>query len=146
MFTGRTALSLDAKGRIAIPTRFRESLQPSAAASVVLTQHPMDRCLALYPQARWEEIAAQIAGLPDALPSTRGLKRRFIGQAVWMELDSNGRILIPVELRELAGLDKTVMLVGQMSRFEIWSNSEWQRQAEVDYGAVLSESINTLAF
>ena len=85
MFNGRTALSLDAKGRIAIPTRFREKLSVSCAGRLVLTQHPWDRCLALYPEPRWNEIAQQVAGLSDANKQARSLKRRFLGQAVDLE-------------------------------------------------------------
>lgn len=147
MFNGRTALSLDAKGRIAIPTRFREKLSVSCAGRLVLTQHPWDRCLALYPEPRWNEIAQQVAGLSDANKQARSLKRRFLGQAVDLEMDSSGRILVPTELRELIGLDKKAMLVGLVSRFELWAEDAWDaEQARMDEDDTMPDSFTSLAF
>lgn len=147
MFTGLNALNLDTKGRIAIPTRFREKLNASCAGRVVLTQHPMDSCLALYPQSAWDDIAQQVAALSDADRAARMLKRRFLGQAVEMELDGSGRILIPVALRELVGLDKKAMLIGQMHRFEIWAASVWEeQQAAFEDMGEMPESVQSLAF
>lgn len=130
MFSGRTALNVDAKGRVAIPTRYRERLQEACEGRLVLTQHPYDGCLALYPDNKWHKIAEAVAGLPDSIPEVRYLKRRFLGQAVEVEMDSNGRFLIPSELRELIELDKKAMLVGQITRFEIWSEGSWLAEQE----------------
>ena len=147
MFTGRTAHNLDTKGRIAIPTRAREKLVASCAGRVVLTQHPWDNCLALYPEPRWEEIAQTVANLSDADKSVRYLKRRFLGQAVELELDASGRILIPGELRSLVGLDKKAMLVGQVHRFEIWADSVWEaEQSAPEPMDVMPDSVKSLAF
>lgn len=147
MFTGRTALSLDAKGRMAIPARHREKLIVSCGGRVVLTQYPFDPCLALYSEPQWEVIANQVAGLSDAEPAVRKLKRLFLGQAVEMELDSSGRILVPPELRTLINLDRKAMLVGVMRRFEIWEESAWIASNEtLDLSGELPESINALAF
>ncbi|MCC1495263.1 division/cell wall cluster transcriptional repressor MraZ [Alcanivorax sp. 1008] len=147
MFTGRTALSLDAKGRMAIPARHREKLIVSCGGRVVLTQYPFDPCLALYSEPQWEVIANQVAGLSDAEPAVRKLKRLFLGQAVEMELDSSGRILVPPELRGLINLDRKAMLVGVMRRFEIWEESAWIASNEtLDLAGELPDSINALAF
>jgi MraZ protein len=147
MFNGLSALSLDTKGRIAIPTRFREKLMSSCAGRVVLTQHPMDNCLALYPEPKWEEIAEKVANLGDADKRSRYTKRRFLGQAVNMELDGSGRILIPGELRELVGLDRKVMLVGLIHRFEIWADSVWEtEQTTFQDDEGMPDSIKSLAF
>lgn len=147
MFTGRTALSLDAKGRLAIPARHREKLIVSCGGRVVLTQYPFDPCLALYSEPQWEVIANEVAGLSDAEPAVRKLKRLFLGQAVEMELDSSGRILVPPELRALINLDRKAMLVGVMRRFEIWEENAWITSNEtLDLSGELPDSINALAF
>lgn len=147
MFNGLTALSLDTKGRIAIPTRFREKLSASCGGRVVLTQHPMDNCLVLYPEQRWEEIASTVAALSDAERAVRNLKRRFLGQAVDLELDGSGRILIPAELRAQTGLEKKARLVGLVRHFELWADSVWEaEQAALDDPDVMPESVKSLAF
>lgn len=147
MFNGLSALSVDAKGRMAIPTRFREKLQASCEGRVVLTQHPYDNCLALYPEPRWEEISETVATLGDADKVVRNLKRRFLGQSVEMELDASGRILIPTELRSLVGLDKKAMLVGLGHRFEVWADHVWEaEQAALDDTDAMPDSVKSLAF
>jgi MraZ protein len=147
MFTGRTALSLDAKGRMAIPARHREKLMVSCGGRVVLTQYPFDPCLALYAEPEWEDIATRVAALSDSEQAVRQLKRLFLGQAVEMELDSSGRILVPPELRSLINLDRKAMLVGVMRRFEIWEESTWTaRNDTLDLSGELPDSIKTLSF
>ena len=147
MFSGRHALNLDAKGRLAVPTRQREKLNASCGGRVVLTQHPMDNCLVIYPEQEWERIASQVASLSDATPQERGLKRRFLGQAVEMDLDGSGRILVPTELRDLIKLDKKAMLVGIQHRFELWAEETWlEEQAKLDMAGAMPDSIKSLAF
>jgi MraZ protein len=147
MFSGRHALNLDAKGRLAVPSKHREKLNASCGGRVVLTQHPMDNCLVIYPEPQWLTIADQVATLSDADSRVRALKRRFLGQAVEMELDGNGRILVPTELRELVGLDKKAMLVGILHRFELWAEDAWQaEQAKLDMEDAMPESAGSLAF
>lgn len=147
MFSGRHALNLDAKGRLAVPSKHREKLNASCGGRVVLTQHPMDNCLVIYPEPQWLTIADQVAGLSDADSRVRALKRRFLGQAVEMELDGSGRILVPTELRDLIGLDKKAMLVGILHRFELWAEDAWQaEQAKLDMEDAMPESASSLAF
>lgn len=147
MFSGRHALNLDAKGRLAVPSKHREKLNASCGGRVVLTQHPMDNCLVIYPEPQWLTIADQVAGLSDADSRVRALKRRFLGQAVEMELDGSGRILVPTELRDLIGLDKKAMLVGILHRFELWAEDAWQaEQARLDMEDAMPESASSLAF
>ena len=146
MFNGRHSLNLDAKGRLAVPTRFRDKLKASCGGSVVITQHPYDDCLCLYPEPRWEEVADQVAALSDASQQLRRLKRRFLGQAVDLELDSNGRILVPAELRALISLEKATMLVGQMHRLEIWSETGWQDQMALEMSGDLPDEAQALSF
>lgn len=147
MFNGRNALNLDAKGRLAVPSRHRERLSALCGGRVVLTQHPMDNCLLLYPEPEWERIAEEVANLSDAVASVRALKRRFLGQAVDMELDGAGRVLVPTELREQVGLGKKVMMLGLQRRFEIWADEVWQeQQAQLDEPGALPEAAASLSF
>lgn len=147
MFNGRNALNLDAKGRLTVPTRYRESLNSACGGRVVITQHPYDSCLAMYPFPAWTDIARQVAAQSDASPQVRKLKRRFLGQAVEMEMDGNGRLLLPPELRAVVGLEKHAMLVGLMHRFEIWAEETWNEleQQELDQDA-MPESVQALSF
>ncbi len=128
MFQGAAALSLDAKGRIAIPARHRDALVPDGAP-LVITAHP-HRCLLVYPQAAWEPISRQIVAMPGLDPRTASLKRLLVGFAQTEELDGAGRVLVAPSLRQWAGFEKQLWLVGQGSHFELWSDAGWQQQQE----------------
>ena len=129
MFQGATALNLDAKGRLAVPTRHREELQSGTQGKQVLTAHP-HRCLLLYPEAAWEPIRARIMGFSSFDPQATLWKRLLIGFAEVIELDGAGRLLVSPELRKFASLDKSVMMVGQGSHFEIWGQEAWEKQLD----------------
>jgi MraZ protein len=129
MFRGATSLNLDAKGRLAVPSRHRDALFSESAGRVVLTAHP-HRCLLLYPQPAWEPIQAKLTSLSSFDPKSSGLQRLLVGHAEDLELDSAGRLLVPPVLRDFAGLDKQAMLVGQGSHFELWSMDGWKAQLE----------------
>ncbi|MCL6554743.1 MAG: division/cell wall cluster transcriptional repressor MraZ [Burkholderiales bacterium] len=129
MFRGATALSLDAKGRLAVPARHREALQVQGGGRLVLTAHP-HRCLLLYPQPEWEPIQEKIMALPSLDKQASLLQRLLVGFAEDVEMDGAGRVLISPVLREFAGLEKQVMLVGQGSHFEVWSEASWRAQLE----------------
>ena len=116
MFQGTSLLSLDAKGRMTMPSRHREALAVSCALEVTLTRHP-DGCLLIYPRGRWEKKREALAALPY---SARFLQRIVLGSAVDLTIDKAGRLLIPADLRTLAGLDKEVALVGMGEHFELW--------------------------
>jgi len=109
-------LALDAKGRLGVPTRHREVLQLICQGRLTITKHP-DGCLMLFPRPTWEVFRDKVAGLPM---SAAGWKRVFLGNAMDVEIDSAARVLISPELRESAGLDKEVVLLGMGSHFEIW--------------------------
>lgn len=130
MFRGITAISLDAKGRIAIPTRYRGLLcaeqHEAEISQVVLTIDTDAPCLLLYPVEEWETIERKIAALPSFNQTARRIQRLLIGHATEVELDSHGRLLIPGLLRDYAGLQKEAMLVGQGRKFEIWATDRWQ--------------------
>lgn len=129
MFQGATALNLDAKGRLAVPTRHRDELQSGAGGKQVLTAHP-HRCLLLYPAPAWEPIRARIMSFSSFDPQASLWKRLLVGFAEEIELDGAGRLLISPELRKFASLEKAVMMVGQGSHFEIWSQEAWEKQIE----------------
>lgn len=129
MFRGATSLSLDAKSRLAVPTRHREALQLECAGNLVLTAHP-HRCLLLYPQPAWEPIQAKMMALSSFDKRSSALQRLLVGFAEDITLDSAGRMLVSPVLRDFAGLNKEVMLVGQGSHFELWSMDAWRVQLE----------------
>lgn len=129
MFRGATSLNLDAKGRLAVPSRHRDALFAESAGRVVLTAHP-HRCLLLYPQPAWEPIQAKLTSLSSFDSRSSGLQRLLVGHAEDLELDSAGRLLVPPVLRDFARLDRQAMLVGQGSHFELWSMDGWKEQLE----------------
>ena len=129
MFQGAAALNLDAKGRMAIPARHRDALAAAGDGRLVLTAHP-HRCLLLYPEPAWEPIRAKILAAPSLEAQSAMLRRLLVGFAVDMEMDAAGRLLVPPELRQYAGLEKGVWLVGQGNGFEIWSEAGWKAQQE----------------
>lgn len=132
MFFGETAINLDAKGRMAIPTRYREDLESVCENRLVLTYSAFDSgCLWLYPEPEWERVREQVMALSTFNPSHRSLQRRLVGSATKLEPDGNGRLLLPLTLRQVAGLEKRVVLMGMGARFEIWNETVLgQRRAE----------------
>lgn len=130
MFRGVNALQLDSKGRLAIPTRYRETLMRHCNGQMVVTVD-RDHCLLLYPLPDWEEIERKLMKLPTLNKHARRLQRLLMGHATECELDGAGRILVPPLLREFASLNKSVVLIGQVNKFEIWSEDIWNvRRAE----------------
>ncbi|OGT43326.1 MAG: cell division/cell wall cluster transcriptional repressor MraZ [Gammaproteobacteria bacterium RIFCSPHIGHO2_12_FULL_40_19] len=125
MFRGINGINIDAKGRVAMPTRYRERLLLDSHSSVVLTIDTEERCLLLYPLPEWEEIERKIASLPSFNPAARRIQRLLIGHATDIEMDAQGRILLPSMLREYAGLKKRAVLVGQGKKFELWDEAHW---------------------
>ena len=124
MFRGRSRHSLDSKGRLAIPARFREVLETAGESTLVVTNH--DSCLWTYTQQDWKVIEKKAADLPQFDEAVNTYLRYFISGAVECPLKQN-RITIPPDLREFAGLSKEVVLVGELKRFEIWDKSEWEK-------------------
>lgn len=127
MFRGLTAIQIDAKGRLNVPSRYRTALLDEAAGNtVILTIDTEQPCLLLYPTPRWTEIEQKLEQLPSFQPASRRIQRLLMGHATDVELDNQGRILLPPLLREYARLDKSAMLVGQGKKFEIWNEANWQ--------------------
>jgi transcriptional regulator MraZ len=124
IFRGINNLTLDAKGRMAIPSRYRERLMESCGGRLIVTVD-RDGCLLVYPQHEWEIIEAKLADLPSLDKRSRLLQRLLIGHATEAELDSQGRILLPTMLRDYANLDKKCVLIGQGKKFEVWDEQMW---------------------
>ncbi len=119
MFQGASSLSLDAKGRLSVPTRHRDVLTATAAGQLTITKHP-DGCLMLFPRPEWEKFRERIATLPM---SAQWWKRIFLGNAMDVELDATGRVLVSPELRAAAGIEKEAVLLGMGSHFELWDKA-----------------------
>ena len=129
MFRGLNKICLDTKGRITLPVRYKESLS-LLSSNLLICTIDQDHCLLLYPFEYWEQIEKKIMELPTLNPTSRRLQRLMVGHAAELEMDSNGRILIPKELRTFAKLRKQVMLVGQGKKFELWNYDDWNKGRE----------------
>lgn len=125
MFRGVNPINLDAKGRMAIPARYRDKITACCEGQLVATIDTEERCLLLYPLEEWEAIQEKIESLSSLNPVTRRIQRLLIGHATDIDMDANGRLLLPGPLREYAELEKKVVLLGQGQKFEIWSESRW---------------------
>lgn len=151
MLTGASILQLDSKGRLAIPSRYREALMERCGGALKITRSLFrqdsqdsqenndnndskarkerkareERCLWMYPLDAWDPVAKKVAELPDHDAKHRAFKRTFIGQASDIEMDKNGRVLLPALLRDFAAITKGVYLIGQSNKFELWSEEKW---------------------
>jgi MraZ protein len=126
MFRGINALTIDGKGRFAVPTRYREAL----GAQVVLTIDTEEACLLLYPSIEWQIIEDKLQNLPSFNVNARRIQRLLIGHATDMDIDNSGRILLPQLLRDYAHLDKKIVMIGQGNKFEVWDEDLWQQRRE----------------
>jgi MraZ protein len=129
MFRGPTPIALDGKGRLAIPTKYRDLLMQRCGGRLILTLDPSS-CLLLYPFPDWEPIEQRLNALPSFDPISRQMQRLLVGSATDLEMDGAGRILLPALLRERARLEKDVILLGQGNKFEIWNAAAWQAQCD----------------
>ena len=124
MFRGVNNVTLDAKGRLSIPTRYRAQLKSSCDAQMVMTVD-REHSLLLYPLPIWEDIEQKLIKLPTLNKQARRLQRLLIGHATECELDGQGRVLVSPPLREFASLDKKVVMIGQGNKLEIWDEQAW---------------------
>jgi MraZ protein len=130
MFRGVSELSLDDKGRVAIPARHRDPLSLNGESNCVITIDTQEKCLLIYAYAEWQQIEEQISALPSFDPQARRIQRLLIGHATEVKIDSHGRLLIPGPLKAFAGLDKNAVLIGQGKKFELWDAKHWQSRRE----------------
>jgi MraZ protein len=142
VFQGSSALTLDAKGRVSVPTRHRDALTSQADGRLTLTRHP-DGCLLLYPRPVWEQKRDQIAAFPM---QARALQRLLLGNAQDLELDTAGRILIAPELRTAAGLTRDVMLLGMGAHFELWDTATYVRQEQAALEQGMPDVLSQFSF
>lgn len=140
MFTGEYRHTVDDKGRLAIPVRFRDDLAMGAQVSKWI-----DGCVALFTRAEWEALAERTAGLPVTNPDARTFQRFLFGTAFEVELDRQGQFVLPSVLRDFAGLGAEVVIVGARNRLELWSPPRWsQYSAQMDQPEVLAEHLQGL--
>ncbi len=147
MFFGETAINLDAKGRLAVPMRYRDDLEEQCGNRMVLTYSAFDSgVLWLYLEQEWQRIRDEVMALPSLNSSHRSLQRRLVGSATAVEPDGNGRILLPHSLREVAGLEKRVVLLGLGNRFEIWNENtlNQKRREEINLDETASADMARL--
>lgn len=142
VFQGASALALDAKGRLSVPTRHRELLQALCGGQLTLTKHP-EGCLMLFPRPAWEQFRDRVAALPM---SAAGWKRVFLGNAQDVEIDSAARILVAPELRTAAGLAKDVMLLGMGSHFELWDAQTYAAHEAKVMASELPDALKDFSF
>jgi len=141
MFRGTSSITLDSKNRITIPTRYRDELFADCEGKMVCTvdiQHP---CLLLYPVPEWEEIELKLCELSSMNPQERLAQQKLLGNASDCEIDKSGRLLINGPLRQHASLEKSIILVGQLKKFEIWSEQAWQAQMQQDISEMQASEI-----
>ena len=138
MFKGRYLHTLDAKGRLSIPSRFRDVLSQHREETIILTN--FDNCLWGFPQDEWEQLEEKIRGLSMLQKDVRTFVRYFFSGAQECPVDRQGRILIPPTLREEAGLEKDVVLLGLATRIEIWSKVRWDA-----FNKEASENVEAMA-
>ena len=131
VFQGASSLSLDAKGRLSVPTRHRDVLSATAAGQLTITKHPHG-CLMVFPRPEWEKFRERIAALPM---SAQWWKRVFLGNAMDVEMDSTGRVLVSPELRTAAGISRDALLLGMGNHFELWDKATYDaKEAEATQG------------
>ncbi|PWK47944.1 division/cell wall cluster transcriptional repressor MraZ [Pleionea mediterranea] len=146
MFRGANSINLDAKGRIAIPARYRDRLSDICNGRMVVTKNPYELDtpnLLLFPLHNWEDFEEQVRALPSSKKAYRLFKRVTIGSAKEVDVDGNGRLLLPAELRDFAGLSKSLMLVGQGETFQIWDETQWKAQEADDLSVLADEEFDS---
>ena len=152
MFRGIHSLNIDDKGRLAIPSKYRQRLKAEADGFLVLTLNPLDRSLWLYPVNQWDLIESKLAAMSEFDKRSRRTKQMMRGYAYDCQLDSQGRILVPTELREYALIQKQVVILGQGNKFEIWDLAGWEEQRDhwlagidSDEGGEFSDALKSLS-
>jgi len=137
-FRGINNIAVDAKGRMAMPARYRERLLEGCGGRLVVTVD-QDHCLLVYPLPEWEIIEEKLINLPSLNKQSRLLQRLLIGHATDLEMDAQGRILLPGMLRDYAGLKKKAILIGQGKKLEIWDEDTWAESQEEWVAAVQAD-------
>jgi MraZ protein len=151
MLRGPTKITLDAKGRVSIPTKYRDRIASRCDGQLICTVD-LRSCLLLYPLPDWEETERKLMRLPSLNPTAQKLKGLLMGYATDLELDSHGRVLIPREHRDFAGLERQSILFGQGNKFELWDEARWNEQLKqwieegAETGSDLTAELETLSY
>jgi MraZ protein len=138
-FSGKYYYTVDPKGRIIIPAPFREIITSNYSSKLYITNAPFDKCLFIYPMEEWNKLQEQIRTKPKSDEAIRFFLRRVIASATETEMDRQGRILVPIALREDASINSNVVMAGQIERIELWDRNEWDvlfDPAKVDRKAI----------
>ena len=133
MFQGETAITVDDKGRVAIPAAHRDAVS-ACGNRLVITYSPFDDCLYLYPQEKWEKVRDQVNAMSGTVSGHRVLQRKLVGSAAPVELDANGRISSPSSHRSTVGIEKKAVLLGMGDKFELWSEQAHHEQIRQTLG------------
>ena len=139
MFRGSSVHTIDEKGRVIIPSRFRDLIRASGTDSVMITR--LDNCLYAYPLDKWRQIEDRIVALSETSDTVRSFRRFFVGGAFECNCDKQGRVLIPPTLRTYAGLGREIILVGSLEHFEIWSQERWETADKEMEAALQDEGV-----
>jgi MraZ protein len=142
MFQGASAINLDVKGRMLVPSKHRDALKTEHGLKATLTKNP-DGCLMLFPQSEWEKFSEKIAMLPM---EAHWWRRIFLGNANEVEVDSAGRILISPELRAGAGIEKEVILLGMGTHFEVWDANTYAVKEQIAISQGMPEALRQFNF
>ena len=142
MFQGASSLSLDAKGRLSVPTRHRDVLSATASSQLTITKHPHG-CLMMFPRPEWEKFRERIAALPM---SAQWWKRIFLGNAMDVEMDASGRVLVSPELREAAGISRDAILLGMGNHFELWDKASYEAEETKAMQGGMPEAFQDFSF
>jgi MraZ protein len=142
VFQGPSSLSLDAKGRLSVPTKHRDVLLATAAGALTITKHPHG-CLMVFPRPEWEKFRDRVAQLPM---SAQWWKRIFLGNALDVEMDATGRVLVSPELREAADLTREVMLLGMGQHFGLWDKAKYEAKEAEAMQAEMPEALVDFSF
>lgn len=129
-FSGKHYYAVDSKGRIIIPAAFREIITGHYSTKLYITNAPFDRCLYIYPLEEWNRLQEQVRNKPRYDEAIRFFMRRVVGSATEVEMDKQGRILIPAPLREDANINAEIVIVGQIDRIELWNRDDWNTLVE----------------
>jgi MraZ protein len=131
MFRGQFPLTIDSKGRVSLPARFRELVMAKGDARIILTPAPFDKCLHVYPMVEWEEFEQKIAELSRIDQHVVRFRRLYVSAATECEIDKAGRLLVPTHLRDKVELQKDVLWAGMGKTMELWSKPEWDKALDI---------------
>lgn len=130
MFRGISNLNIDSKGRIAIPTKYRDEIKTDYNSEMMLTVDFGEKCLTLYPMDKWLDTEQALMALPNLSDAVREMKRLILGHATDVDMDAQGRIMLAAPLREYVGMDKKLIMIGQGDKFELWDEEIWNIERE----------------